>query len=309
MAIAEFPLQNLPFGVFSPPRRTAPMRAPRGGVAIGDMIFDLRAALDAGLFSGEAERAAEAASGRHAEPADGAGRGSAPRIAAAGLRAACRRRTRTCQSSSRSPTELLHRAADCWLHLPAAIGNFTDFFAGIHHAANGGRRRDPNNPLSANYKYVPVAYHSRASSVRESGVPVRRPNGQRKPPDEDAPSYGPCRNLDYELELAVWIGPGNRAGRADPDRRGRRAYLRPRAGQRLVGARHPVLGDAAARTVPRQKFRQHGLAVDRHGRGAGAVPRRAAAAARRRPAPAALSVGRQGPAERAPSTSRSKRCC
>jgi fumarylacetoacetase len=212
---AEFPVQNLPFGVFSPPGRTTPDAAPRGGIAIGEMIFDLRAALAAGLLSGAAATAAEAAAGATLNPlmalgaaprralrqrvfallaADGAGRAQAEKLA--GL--------------------LLHRAADCWLHLPAAIGSFTDFFAGIHHATNGGRRRDPNNPLSPNYKYVPVAYHSRASSVRESDVPVRRPQGQRKDPDEAAPSFGPCRKLDYELELAVWIGPGNRQGEPIP---------------------------------------------------------------------------------------------
>jgi fumarylacetoacetase len=207
----EFPLQNLPFGVFSPPGSTAPNAQPRGGMAIGDMIFDLRAAHEAGLFSGPAATAAEAAAGASLNPlmalgaaprrmlrqqvfallaADGAGRAKAEPLAG----------------------RLIHRAGDCWLHLPATIGNFTDFFAGIHHATNGGRRRDPNNPLSPNYKYVPVAYHSRASSVRESNVAVRRPQGQRKLPDEAAPSFGPCRKLDYELELAVWVGPGNRQG-------------------------------------------------------------------------------------------------
>ena len=211
----EFPLQNLPFGVFSPPGSTAPNAQPRGGMAIGDMIFDLRAAHEAGLFAGAAATAAEAAAGASLNPlmalgaaprrmlrqqvfallaADGAGRAKAEPLAG----------------------RLIHPADDCWLHLPATIGNFTDFFAGIHHATNGGRRRDPNNPLSPNYKYVPVAYHSRASSVRESNVPVRRPQGQRKLPDEGAPSFGPCRKLDYELELAVWVGPGNRQGEPVP---------------------------------------------------------------------------------------------
>src|SRR5438132_12640415 len=83
-------------------------------------------------------------------------------------------------------------------------------------APRGGVRRDPNNPLSPNYKYVPVAYHSRASSVRPSGVPIRRPSGQRKTPNEETPSYGPCRKLDYELELAVWVGPGNALGEPIP---------------------------------------------------------------------------------------------
>jgi fumarylacetoacetase len=212
---SEFPLQNLPFGVFSPPGRTAPDAAHRGGVAIGDMIFDLRAAHDAGLFSGEAATAADAASGGTLNPlmALGSGPRRALRQQVFALLAA--------DGAGRAKLEpladkLLHRASDCWLHLPAAIGNFTDFFAGIHHARNGGRRRDPNNPLSSNYKYVPVAYHSRASSLRESGIAVRRPAGQYMVPNETTPSYGPCRNLDYELELAVWIGPGNRQGEPIP---------------------------------------------------------------------------------------------
>ncbi|HEV2336706.1 MAG TPA: fumarylacetoacetase [Stellaceae bacterium] len=212
---AEFPLQNLPFGVFSPPGSNVPDARPRGGVAIGDMIFDLRAAHDAGLFSGLAASAAEAASGASLNPlmALGGGPRRALRQQLFALLAA--------DAPGRAKVEplagrLLHPVGDCWLHLPATIGNFTDFFAGIHHARNGGMRRDPNNPLSPNYKYVPVAYHSRASSVRESNVPVRRPHGQRKLPDEAAPSFGPCRKLDYELELAVWVGPGNSQGEPVP---------------------------------------------------------------------------------------------
>jgi fumarylacetoacetase len=212
---AEFPLQNLPFGVFSPPGRTVPDALPRGGIAIGDAIFDLRAACEAGLFSGAAATAAEAATGASLNPlmALGAAPRRALRQQVFALLAA--------DGAGRAKAEpladrLIYRASDCRLHLPATIGNFTDFFAGIHHATNGGRRRDPNNPLSPNYKYVPVAYHSRASSVRESGVPVRRPQGQRKDPNEAAPRFGPCRKLDYELELAVWIGPGNRQGEPVP---------------------------------------------------------------------------------------------
>ena len=202
----DFPLQNMPFGVFRPKQGE-----PRGGIAIGDAIFDLREGLALGLFPGDTANAAEAAAGATLNPlfalgpeprrmlrrrvfallaADGAG-GEAARL---------------------HEDRLLHRATECTLDLPATVGNFTDFFAGIHHATNGGRRRDPNNPLSPNYRYVPVAYHSRASSVRVSGVPIRRPQGQRKAADEEAPTFGPCRKLDYELELAVWIGPGNAQG-------------------------------------------------------------------------------------------------
>src|ERR1700751_1394837 len=205
---AEFPIQNLPFGVFS--SRGGP---PRGGVAIGDEIFDLKAGLEAGLFTGDAARAAEAGAGATLNPLMALG---------SAARQALRERLSVLLSADNperakiepQSARLLHNAADCTMQLPAAIGSYTDFFAGIHHARNGGMRRDPNNPLSPNYKYGPVAYHSRASSVRPSGVPIRRPSGQRKLPEENAPSYGPCRKLDYELELAVWVGHGT--GRGEP---------------------------------------------------------------------------------------------
>ena len=203
---AEFPIQNLPFGVFSPAGG-----APRGGVAIGDQILDLKAGLEAGLFSGDASVAAEAAAGSTLNPLMALG--ERPRLA-------LRRRLSALLSADgpdrvkmeQTAAQVLHNAADCTLDLPAAIGSFTDFFAGIHHARNGGMRRGPNNPLNPSYKYVPVAYHSRASSVRPSGVPIRRPNGQRKAINEDAPTFEPTQKLDYELELAVWIGPGNELG-------------------------------------------------------------------------------------------------
>src|SRR5262252_2613824 len=207
---AEFPIQNLPLGVFSPAGGSA-----RGGVAIGNQIFDLRAGLEAGLFAGEAATAAEAAAGPILNPLmalDKGRRRGLRRSLSALLSAGNPERAKIEPLASR----LLHNAADCKLHLPALIGSFTDFFAGIHHARNGGMRRDPNNPLNPNYKYVPVAYHSRASSVRPSGVPIRRPNGQRKAINEDAPTFGPAQKLDYELELAVWIGPGNELGQPIP---------------------------------------------------------------------------------------------
>jgi fumarylacetoacetase len=206
----EFPIQNLPLGIFSPPGG-----GPRGGVAIGEMIFDLAAALAAGLFAGDAAAAAEAASGPVLNPLMALGAG--PRIAL--------RRRLSALFAEGAPEQakieglaapLLHEASVCTMQLPAAIGNFTDFFAGIHHARNGGIRRDPSNPLNPNYKYVPVAYHSRASSVRPSGVPVRRPHGQWRAPDRAAPSFGPSAKLDYELELAVWIGRGNALGEPIP---------------------------------------------------------------------------------------------
>jgi fumarylacetoacetase len=208
---ADFPIQNLPLGVFSPPTGSAGGGAPRGGVAIGDMILDLVAA--APLLPKDAREAAEAASG---ETLNGfLALGAAPRRA---LRAALSALlsedlVKKEGAAARARLEaLVHEAASCTLHLPARIGDYTDFFAGIHHATNTGRLFRPDNPLLPNYKYVPVAYHGRASSVRVSGTPVRRPRGQRKPPEDVAPSFGPCRNLDYEMELGIWIGPGNAQG-------------------------------------------------------------------------------------------------
>ncbi|HEX3574859.1 MAG TPA: fumarylacetoacetase [Rhodopila sp.] len=204
---ATFPIQNLPLGVFSPEGGSA-----RGGVAIGDSIFDIGAALEAGLFAGAARDAAEAASGRTLNPLLEAGPAA---------RRALRRRVGEILDAANADApkrqqRLLHDSARCVLHLPARIGDFTDFFAGIHHARTAGSINRPENPLMPNYKYVPVAYHSRASSVRPSGGLVRRPNGQRKPSSQAAPDFGPSRSLDYELELGVWIGQGNEIGRPIP---------------------------------------------------------------------------------------------
>ena len=197
---SEYPIQNLPFGVFS-----IHDGRPRGGVAIGDSILDIGAALGAGLFSGTARDAAEAAVGPVLNPL---------LALPANARTALRRRLSDILAADSDvrgmASRLLHDAAACTMHLPATIGDYTDFFAGIHHARKGGQISRPENPLMPNYKYVPVAYHSRASSVRPSGEDVRRPNGQRKLPAEAAPTFGPCRNLDYELELGVWVGAGNR---------------------------------------------------------------------------------------------------
>lgn len=206
----EFPIQNLPLGVFSPPGA-----APRGGIAIGDAILDIAATLELDLLTGTAREAAEAAAEptlNHllelGAPARQALRGAAFAL----LDADAPNRARIESVAGR----LLHRAATCRVHLPATIGDYTDFYAGIHHAFNAGRLLRPDNPLMPNYKYVPVAYHSRASSVCPSGTPVRRPPGQRKRPEDAAPTFGPCRALDYELELGVWIGPGNALGEPIP---------------------------------------------------------------------------------------------
>jgi fumarylacetoacetase len=202
----DFPIQNLPLGIFSPAGG-----GPRGGIAIGDEILDIGRALALGLFAGEAAVAAEAAAGSTlnaffalAQPMRAALRVRAAEI----LDEAGPDRAR----AEAARAELLHPASGCRMHMPARVGDYTDFYAGIHHANNVGKQFRPDNPLLPNYKYVPIGYHGRASSIRVSGGEVRRPNGQRKPATETVPTFGPCRNLDYELELGLWVGPGNALG-------------------------------------------------------------------------------------------------
>ena len=197
---ADFPIQNLPLGLFRPRGG-----APRPGIAIGDHILSIPALVDAGLLEGDALVAGRAAvQGPALNPllALGASHRRALRAAVSKLLA---------EGSPRRP-ELLDPAADCELLLPAEVGDYTDFYAGIHHALNVGRLFRPDHPLLPNYKWVPIGYHGRSSSLRPSGAPVRRPHGQRKLPDEPVPTFGPARHLDFELELGVWIGPGNRLG-------------------------------------------------------------------------------------------------
>jgi len=207
---AEFPIQNLPFGVFSPPGAT-----PRCGVAIGEAILDLKVALDAGLFSGDAQTTAHAASGSTLNALMALGK--APRVALRKQLSALLAEGSDEAKKAQTVHGLIHAATQCTIHLPAAIGDYTDFYAGIHHATNGGKRNRPGSPpLNANYKYIPIAYHGRASSVRASGGLVRRPNGQRMVSGKEAPEYGPCKRLDFELEFGVWVGPGNAMGDTIP---------------------------------------------------------------------------------------------
>ncbi|MEX5491848.1 fumarylacetoacetase [Pseudomonas asgharzadehiana] len=196
----DFPLQNLPLGIFS-----INGSAPRSGVAIGDCIFDLHAALDA--FDGEARRAVEATAGGQLNAFFELGRG--PRVA---LRERLLELLTEGSPLHAREAQVLHRAAGCQLHVPARINDYTDFYVGIEHAQNVGKLFRPDNPLLPNYKYVPIGYHGRASTIRASGAEVRRPKGQTLPAGQAEPTFGPCARLDYELELGIWIGPGNAMG-------------------------------------------------------------------------------------------------
>ena len=193
---SDFPIQNLPLGIFSVGERRR-----RPGVAIGDFVLDLSGI--AGLLDEEWREDlsqpvlnAWLARGREAERA-------------------LRLRLIELLSDERYRDEVepqLVGQTEARMHVPCLIGDYTDFYVGIHHATNVGKLFRPDNPLLPNYKYVPIGYHGRASSVRTSGEEVIRPNGQRKAPDADVPEYGPSRRLDYELELGIWIGEGNELG-------------------------------------------------------------------------------------------------
>src|SRR5512134_247685 len=190
---SDFPIQNLPFGVF---RRKGTNEMPRGGVAIGDQILDLAAV---GLRTGPNLNV----------------------LAGAGRKAW--RALRKALSIGLSDPKQAKRLSK-WLVpmkkaemlLPIAIGDYSDFFTGIHHAMNMGRMFRPDNPLLPNYKWVPIGYHGRASSIVVSGTPVTRPNGQTKAPDAAEPTFGPAKRLDYEVELGFVIGPGNPLGKPIP---------------------------------------------------------------------------------------------
>src|SRR5712672_691359 len=201
----DFPIQNLPFGAF---RARHESSVPTIGVAIGDQILAVGAAASA--FDGLAQQAAAACDAPHLNGLMGLG----PPAWSALRRALSRLLSEPARRDA--VQKYLRPIADAELLVPVKIGNFTDFFASVFHATNAGKIFRPDNPLMPNYKYVPVAYHSRASSVCVSGAPVRRPHGQAKGPDEPAPVYRASRALDYELELGFYIGVPTALGEPVP---------------------------------------------------------------------------------------------
>jgi fumarylacetoacetase len=204
----SFPISNLPYGVF---RRLHSDDGFRVGVAIGDSILDVGAALRAGLISPPAREAAEACEADSLNGLMAMGRTHWSALRAALTELLTEGTELNARAASRAEG-LFTRMEDAELTLPAKIGDYTDFYASIHHATNVGSMFRPDNPLLPNYKWVPIGYHGRASSIVPSGTEVRRPHGQRKAPDATEPTVGPCRMLDYEMELGAFVGPGNALG-------------------------------------------------------------------------------------------------
>ncbi len=197
-ADTDFPIQNLPFGCFSVEQRQSI------GIAIGDEIVDLNlcvqnqdlvAAFDVDLKSACAAQNLDALMALE-RSAWQALRG----WASAGLSTDADPQTRAALK------QCLIAQSDAEMLVPATIGDYTDFYASVFHATNVGSLFRPDNPLLPNYKYVPIGYHGRASTIVVSGTEVRRPCGQRKGPDDAEPTYGSCRLLDYEMEVGLWVG-------------------------------------------------------------------------------------------------------
>jgi len=200
----DFPIQNLPFAVF---RRKGSDEAFRGGVAIGDQVLDLAALSSKNVLNGDAQQALLAASGSTLNYFMALGH-----TAWSSLRLALSRLLREDAKQQAITAQCLLDMEDVEYALPAHIGDYTDFYTSIHHATNVGKLFRPDNPLLPNYRWIPIGYHGRASSVVLSGHDVRRPQGQLMPPGAERPTLAPSKRLDFELELGIFIGAGNSLG-------------------------------------------------------------------------------------------------
>ena len=204
LAGTDFPIQNLPFAAF---RRRGSAEAFRGGVAIGDQILDLAAASHGGVFEGVAQQALQAAAADSLNALMALGQ-----PAWSALRMALSRALREGSPAQAALQACLVPQAEAEYGLPARIGDYTDFYTSVYHATNIGKQFRPDSPLLPNYKWVPIGYHGRVSSIAVSGQRFHRPKGQLKAPDTEAPVLGACKRLDIELELGIFIGSGNASG-------------------------------------------------------------------------------------------------
>ena len=206
----DFPIQNLPFCVFRSPRSKD---MPRVGVAIGDKILDVWGLYGSGVISAETRAAAAASADPQLNRLAGEPRDSANALRTmlvSWLSTSGPHETRAALESN-----LIDRN-ECEFGVPFAIGDYTDFYCSIFHATNVGSMFRPDNPLLPNYKYVPIGYHGRASSIVVSGTEIKRPHGQNRSDAEKPPVFIPCKNLDYEMELGFFVGKGNELGWSIP---------------------------------------------------------------------------------------------
>ncbi len=208
---SHFPLENLPFGIFKPGDGK-----PRVGVAIGEEIVDLSVLEEMGHFRSPEFQDRRVFSSDSLNGFLVLGR-PAWRKAREILQHLLAADTSTLRDDAKLRERVFHRQRDVTMQLPVRIGDYTDFYSSFHHAHNVGTMlRGPENALMPNWKWLPVAYHGRASSIVVSGAEVCRPKGQIKPPDAAAPIFGPTKSLDYELEMAFLLGPANSLGHRVP---------------------------------------------------------------------------------------------
>ncbi len=200
----DFPIQNLPFAVF---RRAGSTEDFRGGVAIGDQILDLGAAHALGAFSGDAGEAARVCSASTLNAFMALG----PKAWSA-LRAALSRALSAGADLEPALTRCLVAQAHAEFTVPARIGDYTDFYTSVYHATNVGKLFRPDNPLMPNYKWLPIGYHGRSSSIGISGHAFHRPVSQTLAPGATEPTLTASRRMDYELELGVYMGTANALG-------------------------------------------------------------------------------------------------
>jgi fumarylacetoacetase len=234
-AATDFPIQNLPLGIFS-----IQAQQPRLGMAIGDAVFDVTGAGTRGWLTGDAARAAQAGGAAHLNALFALGNGPLRELRRQ-VSALLDRKQAAREVLDQADKGLLHDRARCSMHLPARIGNYTDFYAGIYHARAAGALLTPENPLPENYKWVPIGYHGRASSVLVSPGSVRRPHGQLPPTASgQSPGFGPSQRLDFELEMGFFVGAGNLVGQPVPIEQAR---------EHIVG--YCLLNDWSARDIQR----------------------------------------------------------
>ncbi|AGH44284.1 fumarylacetoacetase [Paraglaciecola psychrophila] len=201
---SDFPIQNLPFAIF---KRKGQEEALRGGVAIGNQVLDLAAVAKMNLFSGSAQTALEAASQSTLNTLMNLGV-----EANSALRLALSKALRTDSPLQNILTPTLIAQDEIEFGMPCQIGDYTDFYTSIYHATAIGKLFRPDNPLLPNYKWIPIGYHGRSSTIGISGQTFHRPVGQTKAPDATEPSFGPCKRLDYELEMGLFVGKSTQMG-------------------------------------------------------------------------------------------------
>lgn len=203
---SDFPIQNLPFGIFS-----INGDSPRVGAAIGDKVLDLKNLFELGYLTSTPFALVDFDSPTLNSMMNH-GKKSC-RVLRDRISELLDSNNSELQNNPEEQRQIIFNQSDVVMHMPVEVKDYTDFYSSEQHAYNVGCMfRDPNNALLPNWKHIPVGYHGRASSIVVSGTPIHRPKGQQKPNDDEPPVFGPCKLLDFELEMAFVTFPGKNMG-------------------------------------------------------------------------------------------------